>query len=274
MGQKSLTPEPASPRTSTRERACSGSWASAASRTAIWSAASLALALPGRSNAASGSPVPAVAVVDESQHRVEPEPALEVRGRVLLLRMRTDQAWRPDPRPPAAGRRRTGDRCAHTRARAAARAARIAAIASSGSPAKASSSRLIVGSEATGPNNSGWARTTATSARQSPPSAIATARSSTVLPGSWTERAARHGANPSRQSFASPLTRAVASSIAAPAEEISDSPPDSTRTPEPAGIVFTYGVPFRSATLDLRQPKFPKQDRHFRALRADSPLTT
>ena len=52
------TPEPLSPRTSTFERTCSGSWASAASRTAIWSAASLAVALPGRSIAANGSPVP------------------------------------------------------------------------------------------------------------------------------------------------------------------------------------------------------------------------
>ena len=54
-------------------------------------------------------------------------------------------------------------------------------------------SRLIVGSEATAPNTSGWARTTAASAKQSPPSAIATARSSTVLPGSCTDRAGRHG---------------------------------------------------------------------------------
>jgi len=45
-------------------------------------------------------------------------------------------------------------------------------------------SRLIVGSEATVPNSSDWARTTAASAKQSPPNAIATARSSTVLPGS------------------------------------------------------------------------------------------
>ena len=41
----------------------------------------------------------------------------------------------------------------------------------------------------------GWARTTATSAKQSPPSAIATTRSSTVLPGSCTDRAGRHGLN-------------------------------------------------------------------------------
>ena len=56
--RNSLTPEPVSPRTSTRERTASGSWANAASSTAIWSAASLALARPGRNIAASGSPVP------------------------------------------------------------------------------------------------------------------------------------------------------------------------------------------------------------------------
>ena len=55
--------------------------------------------------------------------------------------------------------------------------------------------RLIVGSEATTPNSSGWARTIATSAKQSPPSAIDMAISRTVLPGLWTERRARHGCN-------------------------------------------------------------------------------
>ena len=45
-------------------------------------------------------------------------------------------------------------------------------------------SRLIVGSEATVPNSSDYARTTAAWAKQSPPNAIATAKSSTVLPGS------------------------------------------------------------------------------------------
>ena len=45
------------------------------------------------------------------------------------------------------------------------------------------------------PNNADWARTNAASARQSSPSAIVTARSSTVLPGSCTDRASRHGLN-------------------------------------------------------------------------------
>src|SRR6476659_3923671 len=104
-------------------------------------------------------------------------------------------------------------------------------------------SLLIVGSEATAPNNSGWARMTAASARQSPPSAIVTARFSTVLPGSCTDRAGRHGLNACESSLASPLTWADSSNSAAPADEINDSPPDSTPTP-PQRLGFTSGVPF------------------------------
>jgi hypothetical protein len=48
-----------------------------------------------------------------------------------------------------------GRRRPHTLSRAAARAARIRAIAAIGSAAKVSISRLIVGSEATAPNNCG-----------------------------------------------------------------------------------------------------------------------
>lgn len=72
-------------------------------------------------------------------------------------------------------------------------------------------SRLTVGSEATGANSFGWARTTLPGSHH--PNAIATTRSRTVLPSSWTDGAARHGANPSERTFASPLTPAVASSI-------------------------------------------------------------
>ena len=38
------------------------------------------------------------------------------------------------------------------------------------------------------------------------------------------------------------------------------------------GLDFTYGVPSARQTLDLRKPKYPKQDRHFRALGAVSSL--
>ena len=53
------------------------------------------------------------------------------------------------------------------------------------------------------------------------------------LPGSCTDRAGRHGAKARESPAANPLATAVCSSIVAPAEEISDSPPASTRTPEP-----------------------------------------
>ena len=81
---------------------------------------------------------------------------------------------------------------AQARSRAAARAARIAASARGPSAASALTSRDTTGSDATGPARSGCSRSTAISARQSPPSASAAARSATILPGSCTARGARH----------------------------------------------------------------------------------
>nr|WRX71488.1 hypothetical protein [Actinomycetes bacterium] len=89
-----------------------------------------------------------------------------------------------------------------------------------------------------------------------------------VLPGSCTQRVVLHGASPSASDLASPLRRAVDNNIAAPADETSDSPPHSTRTPEPAGTTYTYGVPFPWLPSTFDKPKNPLQDRHFRALRA------
>lgn len=66
-----------------------------------------------------------------------------------------------------------------------------------GSAASAATFRETTGSKATGPYSSGSARSTATSARQSPPGATATARSATTFPGSWMERSRRHRARPS-----------------------------------------------------------------------------
>ena len=82
-------------------------------------------------------------------------------------------------RAPASGRWRR-----QTCWRAAARAERIAAMAASTSSASVAISRDTVASEATGPNTSGWARTTATSAAQSPPRATAIATSVSTLAGS------------------------------------------------------------------------------------------
>jgi len=128
-------------------------------------------------------------------------------------------------------------------------------------------SRLIVGSEATAPNSSGWARSSAASAKQSPPRAIVTARSNTVLPGSWTVRAARHDRSCRDSPRVKPLSCAVCNSSDAPVEEINDSLPDSTRTP-PQRLRFTYGVPSRLLNMTLDKSHVLKQDRHFRALHA------
>ena len=59
----------------------------------------------------------------------------------------------------------------------------IAASTRSASAASTSIVRDTVGSEATGPNSAGSARSSAISARQSPPSASVTAKSSTILAG-------------------------------------------------------------------------------------------
>jgi hypothetical protein len=98
-----------------------------------------------------------------------------------------------------------------------ARAAAIAASAAGASAARVSINLDTVGSEATGPNTSGAARSCATSARQSPPIAKLTARSSTILPGSWRASGRRHGANASLNAPVSPTACAVCSSTVAPA---------------------------------------------------------
>ena len=73
-------------------------------------------------------------------------------------------------------------------ARAVARAARIAVSARGASPTKRATSRETTGSEATGPNSSGWGRSIATSGRQYPPSVSVTARSVTIFRGLCTAR--------------------------------------------------------------------------------------
>jgi hypothetical protein len=113
--------------------------------------------------------------------------------------------------------------------------------------------RDTVGSEATSPKTSGCARTTARSARQSPASAIATARSKTTLPGSWRARAARHGASRAPNARSRPLTAAVCASSEPPAEEINDSLPATTSTRRERRLLFTHGVPLSSGILRLRQ---------------------
>ena len=85
-------------------------------------------------------------------------------------------------------------------------------------------SREITGSEATGPASSGWARSTATSARQSPPSASVMTRSAMIFPGSCTARGARHRASPPDRPWPRPVTRAASASSNTPAWDTSPCP--------------------------------------------------
>jgi len=116
----------------------------------------------------------------------------------------------------------------HARCRAIALAARSATRLRSASQAKVVISRDTVGSEATCPNRSGWDRTTARSDRQSPPRAIATARSSTILPGSCVARADFHGTSCALNARSKPTATAVAVSSEPPAEDSNASPPATT----------------------------------------------
>jgi hypothetical protein len=112
--------------------------------------------------------------------------------------------------------------------RAAARAAARAATALGASAAKALINRDTVGSDATAPNTAGSARSTPISAKQSPPTASATTRSSTILPGSWLLIGLRHGVNASDNTPLSPVRCAVPSSATAPACDTTPDPRRST----------------------------------------------
>ena len=166
---------------------------------------------PGAQHPGQGLPGAVLAVVDERAHRVEPEAALEGRRGQLLLRVRGHQRGvqvddhlaprprrpadaaepRPAPGPPPA---RSGSRPPpHRRRRPAWRSA--ATPSDQRRPARTAA---------------GWARTTATSAKQSPPSATAIARSSSTLPGSWPARSARHGASAADRLPLQPRSAALA----------------------------------------------------------------
>jgi len=129
--------------------------------------------------------------------------------------------------PPAPG---ASPASAQARSRVAARAARIAASARGPSAARDRTSRDTTGSDATGPARSGCSRSTAMSARQSPPSASAAARSATTLPGSCTACGARHGSRAADRPRPSPVTRIVSHSRTAPAQDTRPRPSADTAT--------------------------------------------
>ena len=144
-----------------------------------------------------------------------------------------------------------GQRWPHTFARAAARAPRIAAIAAAGSSPRASISRLIVGvgghraeQRRLGTHQRGVGQ--AVIAQRNCDRQIQHRLARVVHRPRQPPRTQR----PRQRAPAKPLTAAVCSSIAAPPDEINDSRPDSTRTPRPQRLRFTYGVPFSSRDLD------------------------
>ena len=116
---------------------------------------------------------------------------------------------------PRSGARSPASR--HALARADARAAAIAANAAGASWARRAIARDTVGSEATNPYTPGSARTRAMSARQSPPKARVTARSTTTLPGSWMASGGRHLASPRDSAWSSPTARIVSVNTSPPA---------------------------------------------------------
>ena len=229
----------------------------------MWSAALFAFADPGRSNPASGSPVPPGPWSRNARIGENPNPRLNV-GRAPSFSecASTRVASMSITTGPVLGVTGTSSQ---TRARARARAVRNATRLISASAARAAISRDTVGSDATCPNRSGWLRTTARSDRQSPPNAIATARSSTILPGSCRARPAIHGRSCSLNTVSKPTVAAVAVSSDPPADDNNDSPPTTTCSRLERRLLFTHGVPLSSVVLCLRKHQNPKQSRHFRA---------
>jgi hypothetical protein len=247
-------PPPESARNRTLRRRCRGSCARASRAASMWSAAVLDPALPGRSTMASGSPLPAPPWSAQAVIGWKPKVFFQVGAArslsecaITMVASRSTVTSAPSApgAAPAAS--------AHARSRAADRAARIARSDRGRSAASELISRDTTGSEATGPARAGCSRSTAISARQSPPSASAAARSATILPGSCTARGARHRASPSDRPRPSPVTRIVSHSSTAPAWDTSPRPSAGTRTPAERALIFTWKVPSARDGQDLRQ---------------------
>ena len=139
------------------------------------------------------------------------------------------------------------------RSRAVARALRIARNALGPASARVVTSLETVGSDGMGPNSSGEDRSTAMSARQSPPSASVTARSATILPGSCTARGVRHRESASDRPWPRPVTRSASISSSPPAWLTIPEPSDDTMILRTEPIVFTWKVPLLWRGQDLRQ---------------------
>ena len=150
--------------------------------------------------------------------------------------------------------------CAQATSRACARAARRAASAASSS---AASTRHAVGSEATGPNRSGWLRSTARSEIASPPSASITARSTATRPGSCPESRCRNGASASDIAADRPVASARSASSRAPAWPTTPRPSAVTTILGREEVRFTLRVPFALDGRNLRQVPSSQVEGHF-----------
>ena len=148
-----------------------------------------------------------------------------------------------------------------TRARAAARAARIAVTAASG---VARRQRLEEPAETVGIGGHRAEQRPAGRAHSHVGQTVTAQRDrdrevSSTLARIVIDRAGRHGASARDSAEPNPLTRAASSNNAAPAEEINDSPTDSRTRHQPPRLRFTYGVPSRSRTWTSTSPIFPSR---------------
>src|SRR6185436_19268600 len=249
---------------------CSGSEASTRSSTVMWSAAVLDPALPGRSSAPAGSPVPPGPWSMNPNSGCNPNVFLNVFAAPCLAEYTvTSEASRSTVI--TASRAGAPPSC-HATARASASACQIAASAAAppSSATSAATVRDTVAGEATGPNTPGAARNTAMSTGRRPPTARLSAACSSTVPGSCTA-VGRHRANPARNPAARPILAAVSTSSRPPA---CDTTP---RAPTPSPILatrplrFTPEVPFRSRDLCLWLDTASLAERHFPHIHPGAP---
>jgi hypothetical protein len=159
----------------------------------------------------------------------------------------------------------------HTTARAHARAVSIALNARDASAAKASIVRDTVGSEATRPNTDGSARSSATSARQSPPSASVTARSVITFAGSCRAVGLRHGASTADNAVSTPHARTVSTRATPPACDATPVPDVSAWTRGYIPLRFTLKGAPRSTTSVTRHLRFSLTWSTFQLITTPSP---
>jgi len=230
----------------------------------MWSAAVFEPAFPGRSTIASGSPFPPGPWSAQAVIGWNPNVFFQVGAACSLSeRAITMVASRSTMTGPPSAPGALPSASAQARSLADARAARIAFSPRGPSAARSLTSRDTTGSDATGPASSGCSRSTAMSARQSPPSATAAARSAMTFPGSWIALGARHRARLRDRSRPRPVTRIVSHSRTAPAWDTSPRPSADTATRVPRALLFTWKVPSARLRTGLSTSPILPGQRHF-----------